>query len=212
MSLEQPPEVHAPHGHRGGVRWLEMMVSISALVVSVVSISVALQHGNVMEKLVAANSLPYVDVMNANVVLRPSGEYQQEMRLELRNVGVGPADVSSVRVSVDGRYLSNSVEILSLCCETAEDARAVREGVGGELVMNQSRTHFIPAGQTAPLFSIRRTEENAAAWDRVELVRRRLIVETCYCSVFGECWQTTTARDRREPVDACAISEESFVP
>jgi hypothetical protein len=56
------PEVHHPHkSHGGGLpRWLELAIAITALTTSVSSIIIALHHGQTMEKLVQANSLPYM--------------------------------------------------------------------------------------------------------------------------------------------------------
>lgn len=212
MSLEQPPEVHAPHGHRPGVRWLEIVVSISALVVSVVSISVALQHGNTMQQLVTANSLPYVEIRSSNAVPTSDGSYVQAMSLELRNVGVGPADVQNVRVLVNGEAVSNYGEWVSRCCADVEQARRTRTILANDTMLNQSRTHFIPAGEGAPLFSARRSESNAAAWDLAEQVRQQTTVEACYCSVLDECWVVNSRTDARQPVQGCEATEDRFVP
>ena len=212
MSLEQPPEVHAPHSHRGGVRLLEMLVSISALIVSVVSISVALQHGNTMQQLVTANSLPYLEIRSSNAVPTSEGAYVQAISLELRNVGVGPADVQNVRVLVNGQAVSDYGEWVSRCCADLEQARRARAALASDTLLNQSRTHFIPAGDSAPLFSVRRSEANAVGWDLAEQVRRQTVVEACYCSVLGECWVVNSHTDAREQVSACEATEDRFVP
>src|SRR5262245_2073613 len=120
MSLEQPPEVATPHATRGGHRWLEMLVSISALAVSAVSIFIALQHGNTMEKLVAANSVPYVEIMSGNAVRSQDGEFRTGIILELRNLGVGPANVRSVRLLTDGEPVRNTDDWVSRCCDGDE--------------------------------------------------------------------------------------------
>lgn len=212
MSFEQPPEIHPPHGHRGGVRWLEMLVSISALIVSVVSISVALQHGNTMQQLVTANSLPYLEIRSSNAVPTNDGSYVQAMSLELRNVGVGPADVQNVRVLVSGEAVSNYGEWVTRCCADVDQARQTRRVLANDTMLNQSRTHFIPAGESAPLFSTRRSEANGAAWDLAEQVRQRTRVEACYCSVLGECWVVNSGTDAREEVSACEATADRFVP
>lgn len=65
----EPPEVQAPEVRRrrkssrreGLPRWLELTIAITALVTSVSSIVIAIQHGHTMEKLVQANSVPYLE-------------------------------------------------------------------------------------------------------------------------------------------------------
>ena len=214
MSLEQPPEVHSPHAPRGGrFRWLEMLVSISALAVSAVSIFIALQHGNTMEKLVAANSMPYVEIMSGNAVRGVDGEFRQGIILELRNVGVGPANVRSVRMVANGQPVRNVDEWVAICCE-GDAALAAQTVTTMDFVLNQSATHFIPAGENAMLVYALRTEENSDAFRRVDGVRVRSHIEICYCSVFDECWRRTSAggEPEPEPVSACVAPEDRFMP
>ncbi len=63
--MSEPPvhtsvdEVHA-HAHKTGHRWVDMAIAISAITISVISLFVAIEHGKTEEKLVAANSWPFV--------------------------------------------------------------------------------------------------------------------------------------------------------
>jgi hypothetical protein len=211
MSLEQPPEVHGLHPRGGRFRWLEMMVSVSALAVSAVSIFIALQHGNAMEKLVAANSIPYVEIMSGNAIRGADGEFRQGILIELRNVGVGPANVRSVRVSTEGRSIANTREWIAMCCEG--DEAVARETLDAmDFVLNQSSTHFVPAGENAMLIYAPRTEANAEAFTRVDAVRMRTRFEICYCSVFDECWRTSSVDDEPVPVASCPEPNDRFIP
>ena len=103
----ETPEVHPPHvpEHRRGRRrgglphWLEMAIAITALTTSISSIVIAIQHGHTMEKLVEANSVPYLEGGFSDIT--PEGD--KILSLELLNRGVGPAHEESMRVTV-GRY------------------------------------------------------------------------------------------------------------
>jgi hypothetical protein len=55
-------DLHTPHPHHGGAlpRWLDLVIAITALITSVSSIVIAIHHGRTMEKLVQANSFPYL--------------------------------------------------------------------------------------------------------------------------------------------------------
>jgi hypothetical protein len=89
------PEVHPPHARHGGLpRWLEMLIAVTALITSICSIVIAVHHGKIMEKLVQANSLPYMQGGFSDV--QPGGE--RIMSLDLLNRGVGPAHEQSLRV------------------------------------------------------------------------------------------------------------------
>ena len=56
------PAVHQPHAHKrhGLPQWLELSIAGAALVTSISSIAIAVHHGQIMERLVQANSVPFV--------------------------------------------------------------------------------------------------------------------------------------------------------
>jgi len=85
------PEVHAPHAPHTGNRWWDYAIGGTALLVSLVSLYVAVHHGEIMEKLVAANSWPNIEA-GGNVV---EGKTPGTARFEIgvKNNGVGPARV-----------------------------------------------------------------------------------------------------------------------
>src|SRR3954447_21854142 len=101
------PEVHAPHPHKprprrdreGLPRWLELSIAVTALITSVSSIAIAVQHGRIMEKLVEANSIPYLE----SGISTATPEGAQVLSLDFLNRGVGPAHEESLRVTVDHR-------------------------------------------------------------------------------------------------------------
>src|SRR5262249_51728850 len=104
------PEVHTPHvphqnrsKHRGLPRWLELTVALTALITSISSIVIAIQHGHTMEKLVQANSVPYLEGGFSDIAADDS----KVLSLDLLNRGVGPAHEESLRVRVDNHVVRN---------------------------------------------------------------------------------------------------------
>jgi hypothetical protein len=199
----EPPEVEPPHRHGGGLpRWLEALVSISALVVSVSSIAIALHHGQIMEKLVQANSLPYLEAGTSNAT--PEGVAR--ISVDLSNRGVGPAHETSLKLKVGDRYVRSFREL----ADTVLGSGAAETGKL-HFYANQVPERFIPGGANQTVFFINRTPENADAWDALDASRRTWVVEYCYCSVFEECWAGTDAR--HHPVKACRRDEaHEFTP
>jgi hypothetical protein len=60
------PEVHTVHTSHGRLpRWLELTIAVTALITSISSIAIAIHHGQIMEKLVQANSVPYMQAASA---------------------------------------------------------------------------------------------------------------------------------------------------
>ena len=160
----EAPEIHNLHARHGGglPRWLELVVVVSALVTSVSSIVIAVHNGRVMERLVEANSIPYMQGGFSDVT--PEGK--DVLSLDLLNRGVGPAHEESLRVKVGNGY----VKLLS-----GPDFR-LRSGLSrlSTLMKYSTRsgtgcqTRFIPGGQSQFVFRIAKTAENSKYWDLLQ--------------------------------------------
>lgn len=180
----ETPEIHKPHRarHGGGLpQWLELVIAISALVTSISSIAIALHHGQIMQKLVQANSIPYLEGGFSDVT--PEGK--EVISLDLLNRGVGPAHEKSLHVRVGDRYVHSLDELIA--ASLGPEAAKARATLG--LMYNRVPTRFVPAGQSRLVFRIPKTAENARFWELLANDEARWEVEFCYCSVFDECWQ-----------------------
>lgn len=210
--MESPEVQHAHSRHGGGLpRWLELAIAMTALVTSISSIFIAVHHGRIMEKLVQANSLPYVQGGVSNVT--PEGT--RVLSLDLLNRGVGPAHERSLRVKVGDRYVATVGELLAASLpadQLAEVERARKEQVL-TIAGNNVQHRFIPGGQPQLIFRIARTPENARYWDMLDAVWKKWDIEYCYCSVFEECWQVNGIWGEPEPVEQCVRDEpREFTP
>jgi hypothetical protein len=159
-----------------------------------------------MDKLVKANSFPYMQGGFTDAT--PEGE--RVLSLDIFNRGVGPAHQQSLRVKVDGRYVTSLAGLLeaSLGPERAAEA----SGALGTL-QNRVRTRFVPGGREQMIFRIERTPENAAYWHELEAAQKRWQIEFCYCSVFDECWEVLSKWEEPTPVRACVRDEANeFLP
>lgn len=187
----ETPEVHPPHvphrhdkNHGGGLpRWLELMVALTALVTSISSIVIAIQHGHTMEKLVQANSVPYLEGGFSDTATDGS----KVLSLDLLNRGVGPAHEESMRVRVDGRVVRNLKEFMAATLGPDQGAKAYA-ALDPALIANHVPKRFVPAGQSQFVFKYSKTKDNARWWDQLYAQESRWNVEFCYCSVFDECW------------------------
>jgi hypothetical protein len=205
------PEVHQSHHHgrrrrHGGLpRWLELAIAITALTTSVSSIFIALHHGRTMDKLVKANSIPYIIGGFSDVM--PDG--QRVLSLDLLNRGVGPAQERSLRVSVDGRYVK-SMRDLFVASVGPEHTAAMQPHA---IPRNQVRTRFIGPGGEQMVFRVPKTPENAPHWELLEAAQPRWSIQYCYCSVFDECWFVAGKFAEPKPVEECVRDEPNeFMP
>jgi hypothetical protein len=207
-ALEQP-DVHTPHARHGGLpRWLELVIAVTALITSISSIAIAVHHGRIMEKLVQANSLPYMQGGFSDAT--PDGT--RVLSLDVLNRGVGPAHQQSLRVTVDGRNVRSLDELIrtSVAPEEAAEAARIFEG---KTLQNRVQQRFVPGGQQQFVFRIARTPENEHYWTLLEAAQGRWDVEFCYCSVFEECWQIPGKWQEPAPVQSCPRDEErEFLP
>ena len=220
--VEQPPPHHL---HPTGPRPRDLVLPICALFVSVVSLVVAVLHGQAMEKmadansrLVQANSWPFLQYVTGN----QDEKGDLVINLGVHNAGVGPAKVESFEVLWQGQPVKNGVELLERCCGlTAADlqppkapARKLTAAQAVAIAQRLSRssisTNFSSAGATGVLEAHQEenflvlplTAKTAKVWARLNAARFQLQTRACYCSVFDECWtselRTLTSTDVKD--------------
>ena len=196
MSLDIEPT----HRHRSGGLpiWLEWITAISALIVSVCSIAIALHNGQIENKMLKANSFPYL----VGVISDATPEGRQQISMDFYNNGVGPADEQSLKISVDGRYVTSVPDLITTALgpQDAQGALPLLHGLH-----NTIRTRFIAAKGDQFVFRIAKTPENTTAWDKLDATQARWHVEYCYCSVFDECW--AVRGETHTAVKACKRDE-----
>src|SRR3954452_17056651 len=108
MTSDLPEPPHVRHGGGALPRWLEWLTSISALVISVSSIFIAIHNGHNEDKMVQAASYPYLEVSRDNAT--PEGE--KRLSLNLLNQGVGPAHEESLTVRVGDHYATSLADLM----------------------------------------------------------------------------------------------------
>ena len=214
MSPEEPDvdvEIEHPHvhHHRTGHAWLDKVLPVSALFVSFLSILIAYHHGGVMkelvhqnERLVQANSLPHLQLAGSNT----NDRGEARIDLHITNAGVGPAEIRSVQMLVDGRPVSRLPELLRACCGgRAEDYRGI--------VSSTITGAMIRPGQTLSYIRFPATPANAQVWTALDKARKsdRIEIRVCYCSVFDECWQRSSrSSGRPRPIEQCPVPQPQY--
>ena len=202
------PDHETPHvAHSTGRRWLDLALALSAMFVSIVSLAVAVRHGNAMDRLVAANSWPFLMYSTDN--MDPHGN--RRISLKVENDGIGPARVQTFEVWWQGQPVSTGPELLQRCCMT--DAKTPIDSSTARslnLVIGQVASRVIRAGEAEPFLSLELKDENAGIWHRLDIARLQLKMRACYCSVFDECWQTDLEQTSAKPVASCPAAKVPF--
>jgi hypothetical protein len=205
MDVEvEPPHVHhRPTGHP----WLDKILPVCALFISFVSILIAWHHGHVMqalvhqnERLVQANSLPHLQLAGSNT----NAAGGREISFSVTNAGIGPAEIRTAEVRVDGRPVGSLRELLAACCGQPPEFKGV---VTSTLVGNMIRP-----GETVPWIRMPVTDANLPAAARLDQARRagRIQTSLCYCSVFDECWARSDGDRRPRPAGQCPAPDTLY--
>ncbi|MFO1252790.1 hypothetical protein [Inhella sp.] len=204
------PETHAHHHGHSGHRWLDMAAAGCAIVVSVISLFLAIHHGQVMKEMAEANarmvtatSWPWVGTGTSNL----NGEGKPEIALSVVNKGIGPARVQGVQMRYEGKDLAHAAELLEHCCGAARTAGEtpklmdITSGVNGEVLR---------PGERVDMLRVPKEGSDAEAWSRLNRERFKVSLRICYCSVFDECWTTRTDSNEVDKVQACPAEWKKF--
>lgn len=201
----------APETRKTGHRWLDVVLSVTAIMVSLSSLYLAQNSSNAMERLVQANSMPFLQLESGNA--SDEGE-PGFLAFSVRNAGNGPASIHTFEMVVDDQSFPGggriAEDVLRACCsEQFEQALAAADGdllraIDNDLTSPVAST-FLAPNDEAIAWVWRRTDANATLWNAVDAARQRgrLRMRACYCSLFDECWVAETRQFPPRPVDAC---------
>jgi len=202
MTLE-PDHAHA-HPHGTGVKWLDIIVGLSAVFISVMSLVVSIGHGATMERMVqqnermvAANTMPFLTWIGNQA--DPTTGARRETFV-LSNGGVGPALIDWFQIRYKGVAYGTEAALLRACCAQGLSAQDMSNGVYYSNVtgtMLPAREHTLPIdiapGASPALMSV------------LDRARSDLSVSACYCSVLEECWITDFSQSRPRSVPECRV-------
>ncbi len=190
-----------PHRHQSAGKhgWFDIALGLSALAISLISLATAVHHGKIMEQLVATNAKQAQAAVWPYLALQATLERaeQSKFRLSLLNNGVGPAQVRTFEVLVDGVPVPNWRALRAACCA------AVADVVDSGLTASSAVGAVLPANKDRVVFELQRSPINERLFDSFVGSLGRLEVRACYCSVFDECFAISTVASKREAVPSC---------
>jgi len=200
-------EVHASHA-RSGHRWVDLVLAGSAMLVSIVSLAIAIRHGQTMEKmaeanarLVAANSWPFLQYSTSN----EGDDGKPLIRLSVINAGVGPARVETLEVFWHGAPVASPQALLAACCGLAAGTEQTARFNYGLLT-----GRIVRAAEAVTLLEVRPEAAAGTVWQRLDRERLHVKFRACYCSVFDECWTSSLVGTRATPVARCPVPPVPF--
>jgi hypothetical protein len=208
MMPEAPEQHHAAHtGHR----WLDIVLALSAMFVSVISLIVAVAHGRTMERMadanarmVQANSWPFVQFGTHNTDEHGSAN----VRLVLSNEGIGPARIETFELWWNGKPMSSPQALIEACCATTPTLRSQLRGT--VWAFGSLAPSILRAGDHTDFFAMLGDPHNTDVWSKFNVERDKITVRVCYCSVFDECWRGSGITTHADPVSSCPKPDVPF--
>jgi hypothetical protein len=205
-SMPEASHAHAPHAHGSGIPWLDMIVGLSAIFISVVSLVVSIEHGKTMEKMVDQNQKM---VVASTLPLLTMGLYvdggngADKVRLSVENDGVGPAIVERFEIRYKG-VAQTTDTLFKSCCARYLD----KDGLfhGGFVHISGS---ILPAREKKDIITISpKGSDNRLSLAFEKAMNNDLSIHACYCSVLEECWETDFDRSKHPtPVKECKVAQ-----
>jgi hypothetical protein len=214
-----PPEVHQPHAplsadadgvrlepHRTGHRLLDFAVAGSAILISLISLGVAVHLGQVQSRLVAANSWPFLQFTSWS----SNDNGSQMVAVGISNDGAGAAILKSLVVRYQGKIIRGYVELLQACCGLPQGVtKPDLENIGP--LEESSLIGVLRARERVTMLKLVRTSSNVELWQRFSAARGALTFEGCYCSIVGDCWRTDLHTLDPQPVASCPSNPADYL-
>ncbi len=165
---------------------LDILVALAALATSISSIWLALAQGDDMQRLVQAQSWPYIGFHSGNsTVDEASRERVRSLGFTVVNQGVGPARVRWMEVRVDGQAVANTTALMLRAAGLPLDARIDRR----DAYTSGIQGRVLRAGEEITFLRWHHAAQREPVWSALDKARfGRIVIRTCYCSVFDECW------------------------
>jgi hypothetical protein len=178
---------------------LDVALGVSAVLISVISLFVAIHQSQVMDKMMQADTWPYLDFV-ADGTLDEAG--RQKVSLTVLNSGVGPAKIESIEVTYDGAPLRDGGDLLRRCC--------VPKGVPVQYRAPTIYDPVLPSKESLVLFGSRPETLQPEALAKLNAARAKIQARICYCSALDRCWLRDTTRRRAEEIRSCPIPKTPF--
>jgi hypothetical protein len=174
-------------------RHTELFIGACVVLISLVSLFVAVSANRTQERLLAASTWPYLRYDSSNA----GGDGTRTISFNLANNGVGPARIRSFDLRYHGKSMRNSHELLRECC-LQDAAQAVPR-----TTVSTVRRRVLAPNEEVAFLRVPLQESSAAAWQVLNREAFSVQLRVCYCSVLEDCWMLDTGKPEPEPVKAC---------
>ena len=193
-------------------RYTEAFVSVAALITAVAAVVITMEQTKVMrEEAELERRNARISVMPSVWVATHIGDTADEayFKVVLANKGLGPAVIENFAVTYKGEEIQNWDALVRRIAVDFESPKSFENNTLGSWRSPVSPGLMLEAGGVAEPLRVFDTTDP----DGLRLLMRgsaHLDISLCYCSLYGDCFETRLFR-RPEEVEACAAPENPFI-
>jgi hypothetical protein len=186
---------------------LDLIIAISAIVMSAISLFVAIENGISQRDLVAASTWPFLREIQSN-------DYNEshDLAIGFSNGGVGPAKIKSFEVFYKGISVSSGLDLLRKCCGLSVDATTATRQLPGGFNYSIADETVLRPGEDNPVLRIHRAPAAPDIARRFSAALDDVSFRVCYCSILDECWTSDLRSTRTTAVRECPTPARKFDP
>lgn len=208
-------EKETPHSSFMRRHWTDTLFAVAALFVSAISLWVGIRTEDANEKLIAASTWPFVQVMVNNAT--PQGV--PWLQFNVVNTGVGPAKIESFEVFWKGKPFRSGKELVTSCCglKTIGGETLPSVASGTHLLTGTVQGFVLRPGESEAFITYPLAHDTIDVWNALNKAKEQMTYRICYCSVLDECWRNAVASDlskagqlRPERVKTCPIPTVAY--
>lgn len=175
-------------------RRIDLAIAACVVLISLVSLFVAVSANRTQERLLTASVWPSVVFGTSSA----SNEGVPQVSIDLLNRGIGPARMRWAEVTWRDAPVRNARELLAACCGQPAEAELDRVFTSG------IQRRVIGADEWITLLRMPRPEPVTPVWTALEASRLEIALRACYCSVLDDCWLLDSRTDHDPtPVRTC---------
>jgi hypothetical protein len=189
-----PPPVAVASKRSFDLRYLNMLGSAVAVLVSTASMWLAYSSNRTQERLLAATSWPHLVYQTGNV---DSAAQKDFINLSVENGGSGPAILHFIVVTHNGVAVPNANAFFPEGIEPEFRAKTKL------LVTSPTTNQVIAPHDRINLLVFEPKDKAQDFWLHLNRVRLQLRFEACYCSIIGDCWMSDLKSVKTRPVETC---------
>lgn len=212
VQTQDPLPAAETHGHHHmsptGISWLDKILPFSALAISVISIGVAVHHGEIMNEMAKANERAAAASVWPSLITDAGETDKQTLYLSILNSGIGPARVESFQIFFKNEPMSDINMLIKKCCN--DEFPKGKYSV--PIKFSTVAPNVMGPKDKIAVFEWTSTPEANEAWLKFGQLGQSgaFQLRACYCSVFDQCWETNFQTSRPKPVAQCTANVVQF--